>query len=82
MAGRAELKAAQALAEKIEAGQVVDGFTPRDVYNKNWHALTNKEAVREATSELIAAGWIREEKIKTGGRPSTRFRLNPKIMDT
>jgi hypothetical protein len=78
MGGRAELKAAQALAEKIEAGEVVDGFTPRDVYRNQWTSLTTKELVKKATDELMAAGWLRTEKIRTGGRPSVVFRINPK----
>jgi hypothetical protein len=81
MGGRAELKAAQALAEKIEAGEVVDGFTVRDIYRKGWHLLSKKEQAEEATKELIEAGWLREVKVNTGGRPSVRFEINPKITD-
>ena len=79
-----QMRAAQELAEKIRARKVaVTGiFTCRDVYLKGWTCLDTAEAVRLAAQILQDAGWIREltsDPGTAGGRPSLRYRVNPRI---
>jgi hypothetical protein len=76
------LRAAQALSEKIEAGELEDGFTARDVIRNQWRYLTNDEAVGAALDWLEDEGWIRG--LSTGGtgpgsgRKTLRYIVNPK----
>jgi putative DNA primase/helicase len=79
-----QVRAARELAEKIKKRQVgADGFfSCRDVYLKGWTGLDSPEAVRLATQVLQDARWIRElpeESRPSGGRPSSRYAVNPKV---
>jgi len=80
--GNIHQKAAEALAEKIKAGKLQDGFTVSEIYNrKQWHLLKEKEVVQEAIEELIEAGWLRQINIPIpGSKPKTCFNINPKIF--
>ena len=77
------LRAAQALAAKIQTGALADGFTARDVRLKQWRYLTKDEGITSALDWLEDSGWLRPEQVGgTGpgsGRRTTRYRVNPKI---
>jgi hypothetical protein len=74
-------QSAAMLAKKIQAGKVKDGFTLRDIYRMNWHLLNTKELVQAACSELLEAGWLREEATPPAFRQKGKveYRINPKI---
>jgi Protein of unknown function (DUF3987) len=78
------LRAAQALAKKLEDGALKDGFTARDVRNYQWRNLTTDDAIQPALDWLEDDGWIRGE--ATGGtgpgsgRRTTRYRLHPELV--
>jgi len=79
-----QMRAAQVLAEKIKNRKVgADGFfSCRDVYLKGWSGLDTPEIVRLAAEVLQDAGWIQGiggEMGPAGGRPSNRYRVNPKV---
>lgn len=75
-------RAAQALSEKIEAGELAEGFTARDVLRNQWRYLTTDEAVTAALEWLEDEGWVKG--IPTGGtgpgsgRKTLRYIVNPK----
>jgi hypothetical protein len=75
------VKAAAQLARKIELGLLQDGFTPRDVQRKGWSLLTETDTVRAALDELVAAGWLRETRIRGSWqqKASTTYSINPLI---
>ncbi|HWQ91555.1 MAG TPA: DUF3987 domain-containing protein, partial [Clostridia bacterium] len=75
-------RSAAALAKKIRAGSIKDGFTAREIYLKGWHLVDTPELVKDACRELIEAGWIREETTTSGGRPKIQFRINPKLRQS
>jgi hypothetical protein len=75
------LRAAQALASHIERGALADGFTARDVRRNGWRNLTTDTAVRSALDWLVDDHWlwsIEAPGASTGGRPTTRYWVNPK----
>jgi putative DNA primase/helicase len=79
-----QLRAAQVLAEKIEKKRVgADGsFSCRDIYLKGWSGLETPEIVKLAVQVLQDAGWLRvvsSESGTSGGRPSDRYEINPKV---
>ena len=77
------LRAAQALAAKIERGALEDGFTLRDVRRNQWRNLTTDEAILAALDWLEDEDWLRRESIGgTGpgsGRRTLRYQINPAI---
>jgi hypothetical protein len=78
------MRAAQVLSEKIKNRKIgADSFfSCRDVYLKGWSGLDTPEIVKLAAEVLQDAGWIRAvagESAPVGGRPSSRYPLNPKV---
>lgn len=85
LAGNLQSQAAAALAERISKGQLDDfgdaGFTPRDIYRKQWSLLDDREIVDQALTELVDAGWLLRE-VQVAGwqqRGHVRYRVNPKV---
>jgi hypothetical protein len=74
--------AAKSLADKLLQGALVDGFTVRDVYRKNWSMLTDPKEAAEALEILIDSGWLRAQNNKeygADGRPTVRYLINPSL---
>ena len=71
--------ATHALASKIKDDQIEDGCTVRDIYRRGWNGLKGPEDVDAALGELVQCGWVRLERVKTGGRASTAVRINPRL---
>jgi putative DNA primase/helicase len=79
-----QMRAARELAKKLKTGELgAEGsFTARDVYGSGWSGLDTSETVKAAADVLADSGWIRCESVKPGpggGRPSTRYVVNPKV---
>ena len=77
------LRAAQALAAKLERGALEDGFTLRDVRRNQWRNLTADEAIQAALDWLEDEDWLQGE-VSGGngpgsGRRTVRYRINPLI---
>lgn len=68
------------LATKIRQGHLTDGFTVRDVYSRHWTGLDDKLKIEQDLMQLAEYGWVRPEKPANGGRPTTVFRINPKLF--
>lgn len=75
-----DLVAAKALAAKIQAGKVKDGFTLRDVYRAGWTHLTERQDALQAIVVLIDAYWLQVEQVPTDGRTATVYHIHPKIL--
>jgi len=77
------LRAAQALAAKLERDALEDGFTLRDVRRNQWRNLTADEAIQAALDWLEDEDWLRSEASGgTGpgtGRRTVRYRINPAV---
>ena len=81
-----QVRAARDLGEKIKSRRVgAEGvFTLRDVYNAGWTALDSPESAKAAIAVLKDAGWVRditEPPGPSGGRPSLRYQINPRIWE-
>ncbi len=68
---------AQTVLDKIAGGKLKDQFTSRDVQRGGWSGLTDNERVKQALNVLCDHRYLMEETIETGGRPSTRYAINP-----
>lgn len=77
------LRAAQALASKLERGALADGFTLRDVRRNQWRSLTAPEAIQGALDWLEDENWIHSECTggtgPGGGRRTARYYLNRNV---
>jgi putative DNA primase/helicase len=74
------MQSAAALANKIKAGKLADGFTKSDVLVKEWAGLRTAEEVGTALTVLRDMNWLTAiEDRRTGGRPAERFYISPKV---
>lgn len=74
------MQSAVALANKIKAGKLVDGFTKSDVLVKEWAGLRTAEEIGTALTVLKDGSWLVVlEDRSTGGRPAERHYINPKV---
>jgi putative DNA primase/helicase len=77
-----EMTAARELGRHIEAGDLAETFTTRDVYRRGWSGLTQPEQARNALELLGDSGWVAERKPSpgsSGGRPTEEWQINPKV---
>lgn len=77
------LRAAEALADKIKAGKLADGFTAREVRRNQWKHLTTDDVVTAALDWLEAEHWLRSEEVGGNGpgRRTYRYIINPKVSE-
>lgn len=69
-----------ALANKIKANRLSNGFTRSEVLTKEWAGLRTAEEVNSALTVLRDKYWlIAMEDRRTGGRPTERFYINPSV---
>ena len=77
------LRAAQALAVKLQAGALQDGFTLRDVRRNQWRRLTRDNEIQAALDWLEDEDWLRSRRsggVGPGtGRRTLRYHINPAI---
>ena len=71
--------ATRALGRRILQGQLSDGFTCRTLTLKGWTGLATKEQAQAAIDALVEYGWLFETEIRSGGRPSIKYTLNPSV---
>jgi Protein of unknown function (DUF3987) len=76
------MEGARALLGRIRKGDAKDGSSARDIYRgRHWSKLSTPEEVTAAAAVLEDYGWLRAEKVETGGRPTTRIRLHPILRE-
>jgi hypothetical protein len=69
--------AVRMLAERLLDGQLPDGFTCRTLTLKGWAGLATKEQAQAAIDALVEYDWLIETEIRSGGRPTVKYALNP-----
>lgn len=78
-----EANGAGVILRRIKSGVLKDGFTAREVAQKNWQGLNDVKAVRSASALLEDFGYLRLETVlptAKGGRASERYRVNPRLL--
>lgn len=74
-----DVSAARALAKKIMASELKDGFALRDVYRNGWAGLSTPEDAKGAVDLLCDLDWLYEIKKVTAGRTATTYLINPRL---
>jgi Protein of unknown function (DUF3987) len=72
--------AAEAILTHIRRGDLKDGFTARDVHQRNWSRLTDQDHVRRGLDLLVELDHLAEiaaQKTSYGGRPKVTYKINP-----
>jgi hypothetical protein len=75
---------ARRIISKILDRQIESGFTVRDIVQRNWTGLTEKDVVRTGLMTLVEMDWLRDREAGSGargGRPTTRWDINPRVFD-
>jgi hypothetical protein len=75
----AEAGAAAAILRRIRKSDLTDGFSARDIRQRDWSNLTDKNQIQAGLALLVDCDWIAAEHVDTGGRPKTVYRINPRI---
>lgn len=68
---------ADLLLARIERGELGSQFTRRDILQKNWSGLGDPQEVGAALALLASHDWLRLEQVKSRGRPTERYHVNP-----
>jgi hypothetical protein len=79
----AETAAAKAILSHIRKGDLVDGFSARDVHRPRWSHLTDRGQVQGGLDLLCDLDWIVAVEVGNpgrGGRPTTHYRINPRLF--
>ncbi len=77
----AVLKAAKDLIKHLQQGDILEPFTARDVYcGKHWAGLATVHQVEEVLEFLIEKHYLACRLIRTGGRSTNKYWVNPKIF--
>ncbi len=69
--------AMRTLAERLLAGELSGGFTCRTLALKGWAGLSTGEQAQAAIDGLVEYGWLCGIEVRSGGRPTIRYELNP-----
>jgi hypothetical protein len=75
----ADVAGAKALLKHIRSGDVIDAFTARDIYRKQWSMLSNPDDASKAIAVLVDYGWLRRVTENTDGRPRIVFEISPEV---
>jgi hypothetical protein len=79
----AEADIARAILARIRKGSLQDGFTARDITQRGWSNLSDREQVQAGLDLLANNGWLAEIEHKggqRGGRPKVTYRINPAVF--
>jgi hypothetical protein len=76
----AKTSGARTIIAKLKSGALQSPFTARAVHQSNWSGLGDIKDVREALTLLVDFDWLSDEEVSTGGRPTTIYTVNPKVL--
>jgi putative DNA primase/helicase len=79
-----ETAAAKTVLKRIRLGSIMDGFTVRDIQRHGWSHLTDREQIVAGLSLLCDLGHLVARHLRIGpegGRPSTTYTINPRVLD-
>src|SRR5262249_1295399 len=79
-AGReGDVASANAILFRIRRADLGNGFTARDIHQRDWSRLTDRQQVKRALTMLEDHNWIARQAVNhaEGGRPTTSYLINP-----
>ena len=79
---RPDVVAAHRILGKVEEGAITHAMKVREIIRAQWSGLNSRERVEAGLGVLEEYGWLRVERVDTGGRPSDQINLHPDIRNT
>src|SRR5262245_51227040 len=82
-ASESDLAAAKAILKHVRIGDLSDGFTARDVQQRGWANLTEREQVGAGLSLLVDLDYLAPSALSVGvegGRPKVTYLVNPRSL--
>ena len=79
-ATRPDIEAAKTLLKRLSSGKLSSQFTARELWRRGWAGLETSQKAESAIDVLIEYGHLVEEKLQTGGRPTSIYHLNVKVI--
>ena len=76
----AESLAAKSILSHIRRRHLIEGFTARDVHQRHWSNLTDRDQVQAGLELLCEYDWLRSVALDTGGRPKVAYQINPRAL--
>jgi hypothetical protein len=75
-----ETAAAKAILSHIRKGNLADGFSARDVHQRGWSNLADRDQVQAGLNLLCDLDWVKavEKRPPGRGRPTTFYEINPR----
>jgi hypothetical protein len=67
----------KAILARIRKGDLLDGFTAREIQRRCWSNLSERDLVKAALELLVDYDWLAENVAPTGGRPLATYLINP-----
>jgi hypothetical protein len=80
---QSELVAAKAILKRIRKRDLQDGFTARDIHQRGWGHLTERDHVGAGLALLVDVGYLAEltpVSKPQGGRPRVSYAINPRSV--
>lgn len=78
--GSDNVDVARAILRRIMKGDLQQGFSVRELKRHHWSGLSG-DRVNLGLDMLVEHDWLRSEFTETGGRPSVKFAINPKVFE-
>jgi hypothetical protein len=77
-----EATAAKAILAHVHRGELVDGFTARDVRRHGWSGLIDHTRVQAGLDLLVEFNYLTPAPARIGqpGRPKAAFMINPAVF--
>lgn len=78
----ADVAAAKAILRHIKSGDLLDGFTAREIQRKNWTHLTEAHHVAAGLDLLVELHYLGVKDMppgQKGGRPTASYLINPAV---
>lgn len=79
-ATRPDIDAAKTLLKRLGSGKLASPFKARELSRRGWAGLETSKKAESAIDVLIEYGHLVEEKLETGGRPTSYFHFNSEVI--
>jgi hypothetical protein len=75
-------KIAKELIKHLRKGDIEEPFTIRDIYHgKHWGGLETAKQVQEVVDYLVEKHYLASKLVKSVGRPTEKYWVNPQIYE-